>query len=258
MTSPRYFTITFLIATLVLLSSGRAAPLQAETVNCTSIDTLPAVISALGVYCFTNNLTTSISSGTAISITANNVVLDLNGFKLDGSGGGAGTTANGIAAFNRRNITIKNGTVKGFKTGISLLDGGASQGHVVEDIRADHNTIAGIQVDGRGNLIRNNQVVGTGGGTCCGTGTAAVGIRADGTGPRVLNNDVIDTTSPGDVASRGIQFPSSVVGGLAVNNRISNADIYIEFLTGATGKYRDNLTFGNGEIDGGTDAGNNN
>lgn len=233
-----------------------AAPARAETVNCTPILALPAVITEQGVYCFTGDLATAITSGNAIDIQTNNVVLDLNGFKLGGLGAGLGTVANGIFAFNRQNLTIKNGTVRGFMSGIALF--GTGQGHVVEDIRADHNTIRGIVVEGTGNLIRNNQVIATGGGTCCGTGTAAVGIRAAGTGPRVLNNDVIDTTSPGDVASRGIQFPALVTGGLAVNNRITNADIPIEYDLSSNGKYRDNLTFGTGGFEGGTDAGNNN
>jgi hypothetical protein len=197
------------------------------------------------------------TSGVAIAITGNNVVLDLNGFKLDGNGGLA-TTAIGIAGDDRRNVTIKNGTVRGFMTGISLSDSGVSQGHVVEDIRADHNTITGIFVSGRGILIRHNLVIATGGGTCCGTGTAAIGITAGGIGPRVLDNDVIDTNSPGDVGSRGIDFRASVVGGLAVNNRITNADTSIFYDDTATGKYRDNLTGGAGGYFGGTSAGNNN
>jgi hypothetical protein len=252
----RYYVVTFVIATVVLVSNGSATPLKAETINCTAVIALPAVINAPGIYCFTNSLTTSITSDAAITIDSNNVVLDLNGFSLSGSGGLA-TTAMGILAFDRRNITIKNGTVFGFMRGISLLDNGASQGHIVEDIRADHNTIMAIGVDGLGTLIRNNLVFATGGGTCCGPGIDAVGIRAGGSGARVINNDVIDTTSPGDVASRGIQFSSSVVGGLAVNNRITNADISIEFDDAATGKYRDNLTVGRGGFLGGTDAGNN-
>jgi hypothetical protein len=197
------------------------------------------------------------TSGVAIAITSNNVVLDLNGFKLDGNGGGLATTATGIAGGDRRNVTVKNGTVRGFMTGISLSDNGVSQGHVVEDIRADHNTLTGISVSGRGILIRNNLVIATGGATCCGGGVAAVGIGAGGIGARVLNNDVIDTTSPGDVGSRGIDFRGSVVGGLAVNNRITNADTSIFYDDTATGKNRDNLTGGFGGYFGGTDAGNN-
>ena len=190
-------------------------------------------------------------------IQANNVVLDLNGFKLGGLAAGRATTTNGIFADNRQNITIKNGTIRGFFRGIRLSDTGASQGHVVEDIRADQNTRLGINVEGSGILVRNNQVVATGGCQVCGANANASGIEVFGAGPRVLNNDVIHTFKQGGGISRGIVFGSSVNAGLAVNNRITEADIGIEFHN--TGKFRDNLTFDvTTAFMGGTDAGNNN
>src|SRR5450756_2016927 len=87
------------------------APAQAETVNCTAITALPAVITVQGIYCFTGDLTTAMTIGSAIDIQTNNVVLDLNGFKLGGLAAGPGTLASGIFANNRQNITIRNGTV---------------------------------------------------------------------------------------------------------------------------------------------------
>ena len=132
---------------VVALSLGGARA-GAETKNCTAIGTVPAVITVQGIYCFTDNLGTSTTSGNAIDIQTNNVVLDLNGFKLGGLAAGPGTLAQGIHALNRQNITVKNGTVRGFYQGIVLEDAGASQGHVIEDIRADQNTVTGIAVFG--------------------------------------------------------------------------------------------------------------
>jgi copper-binding protein NosD len=184
------------------------------------------------------------------------VILDLNGFKLGGLAAGPGTLAQGIHALNRQNITIKNGTVRGFYQGIVLENAGASQGHVIEDIRADLNTVTGIAVWGTGNIIRNNQVVSTGGTTLSANADAA-GIYVEGDGPRVINNDVITTVKQGTGTSRGIYTQSST-GVLAVNNRITAADVGIAYST-STGKYRDNLTFAvTTPFSGGTDAGNNN
>ena len=253
MKTKRNYRVGSSIAALVLISTGWSAPLAAETANCTAITALPAIIGEQGVYCLTATLSTDMTSGNAITILSNNVVLDLKGFALANSAG-LGTNAIGIGAVDGRNITIRNGTVRGFLTAIYLVDTGKSQGNVVEDMRVDRNRLFGILAAGRGNVIRNNYVIGTGGSTCCGPGMWAIGISVLGNSPRVLNNDVIDTTSPGDVASRGIRF-SSGVGGIAVNNRISGADIAIDFDLSATGKYRDNLTFDG--IYGGTDAGNN-
>ena len=233
-----------------------ATPAQAETVNCTPITALPAVITVQGIYCFTGHLNTAITSGFAIDIQTNNVVLDLNGFKLGGLAAGSGTNAIGIYALNRQNITIKNGTVRGFFYGILLETVGASQGHVVEDIRADQNTFNGIQVQGSGNIVRNNQVVATGGSTVFGPNADAFGIVVTGAGPRALNNDVITTVKQGTGKAWGIKINSGLQGGFVVNNRITGADNGIDI--DGPGTYRDNLIREvTTPFTGGTDAGNN-
>src|SRR5262245_63933691 len=91
---------------------------RAETVNCTAVTALPAVIDSSGVYCLTGSLITSMTSGTAIDIQASNVVLDLNGFRLDGTSAGQATSAIGIHSGTAENITVRNGIVRGFSVGI--------------------------------------------------------------------------------------------------------------------------------------------
>jgi hypothetical protein len=211
---------------------------RAETINCVPITVVPVTITVQGIYCFTQHLNSGSTTGNAIDIQTNNVILDLNGWKLGGLAAGLGTQANGIYADNRANITIKNGTVRGFYEGIRLNDSsGASLGHVVENIRADQNTHVGIEVAGRGSLIRNNQVVLTGGSTLT---LQALGILVSGTGTRVLNNDVIDTYSLDALQAEGIYLSAS--NALVVNTRITNASVGIHFA--GSGKYRDNLTTG--------------
>jgi hypothetical protein len=247
-------------AVLLVLLAGvlGAAPARAETVACTPITVLPAVITVQGIHCFTGNLATAMTSGNAIEIQTNNVVLDLNGFKLGGLAAGFFTTAIGIHALDRQNLTIKNGTIRGFLYGIALQDAGASQGHVVEDLRADQHTFVGIRVVGAGVIVRNNQVVATGGTTAFGLDMDAVGILVTGHGPRVLNNNVSTTVKQGTGMASGIRL-ASVTDGLVVQNRITEADTGIEYSGSSTGKYRDNLTFGvTTPFSGGTDAGNNN
>jgi len=247
------------VMSVMLVWAVGAAPVRAETVNCTAITALPAVITVQGLYCFTGHLATNIVSGDAIDIQTNNVVVDLNGFKLGGLAAGPGTTANGIHALDRQNITIKNGTVRGFLKGILLESTGTSQGHVVEDVRADQNTLTGMEVDGAGNIVRNNQVVATGGTTTLGANASAQGIMILGNGARVLNNDVINTVKQGTGTAIGIHF-NGATSSFAVNNRITVADFGIDCTSGATGKYRDTLTFGVTTPATGTctDAGNNN
>jgi hypothetical protein len=92
-------------------------PARAETVKCRAIRALPAIITVQGVYCLRSDLSTAITSGSAIDIRTNNVGRDLNGFKLGGVDAGPGTEAWGIYASNRQNIAIENGTVRGFYRG---------------------------------------------------------------------------------------------------------------------------------------------
>jgi nitrous oxidase accessory protein NosD len=246
---------------------------QSETTECTVISSLPYVISTQGNYCLKGHLATGMTSGNAITINTNNVVIDLNGYKLGGLGAGHSTTADGIYAYQRQNITIRNGTVRGFYKGIYIEDTGSystSQAHLVEDIRADMNTAVGIDVRGRGNMIRNNQVVDTGESIPADT---ALGISIMGPGNRVINNDVYETVAGGSHAAFGIYFftadggvveknrignatlPSSGTSNginiyssnnvLITNNRITTMDSGIYYQPGSTsGKYRDNLTSG--------------
>jgi len=271
---------------LVLLTLLLTAPgAWAETIDCTAITTLPYVITVQGIYCLTGNLATSMASGNAIEIQTNNVVIDLNGWKLGGLAAGAGTNTHGIYAFKRKNITIRNGTIRGFVKGIWLDDAhpyGTSQGHLIEDIRADQNTAIGFLVIGRGNIVRRNQVVDTGGST---TSTWAHGIMLFGNGARALNNDISGTAATSSGQANGLYIDGVVgavvegnriddvssvtgqaygmyiwrsLGVLAAGNRITRADWGIRYnLSG--GKYKDNLTSSvTTPFTGGTDAGGNN
>ncbi|APH73921.1 hypothetical protein BSQ44_23005 [Aquibium oceanicum] len=134
----------------------------AETTLCTEITSVPVTIKAQGIYCFKKDLTSSVASGNIIQINASNVTIDMNGRKLGGFTAGANTQAVGIAATNRRNITLRNGTVQGFRRGI-VIDGTTdSTGYVLEDLRIEGNTQTGIEVGGTNGIVRNNLVTNTG------------------------------------------------------------------------------------------------
>lgn len=268
----------------VVALSALSTSLQAETTQCTVINTIPYVINTQGVYCFKQHLATDITSGNAITINTNNVVIDMNGFKLGGLIAGPTTEAVGIYGFDRQNITIRNGSIRGFIRGIFLAGTSPyddSQGHLIEGVRADGNTRVGIAVEGRGSVIRGNQVVQTGGTTHF---SDVAGILVRGTGVEMIDNSISETveesgelsygvlatsangaviegnrvsnTDLGAGTSYGVQVTSSD-GVSVVNNRLSNVDTGVRF-TSSTGKYRDNLTNGvTTPFSGGTDAGGN-
>jgi len=201
-------TGTLLIAALTL-------PVHAETVDCTPVTSLPATIDTQGIYCLTGNLATAQTSGNAITITANNVTLDLNGWKVGGQAAGTATAANGIYS-TANNVTIKNGIVRGFHYGIYL----GGRGSVVQDMLVDNNTEDGIYVTGSGAVIEHNQVIDTGGSTLS-SNMYARGILANGNGSRVSDNTVSGVTSSGTASALGIVLGSS--DGTIRDNVVSNA-----------------------------------
>lgn len=131
--------------------------------NCTgTIASVPTVISTQGVWCLKSDLATSISVGTAILVSANNVIIDCNGFKLGGLGAGMSTSALGIESYMRMNLTVRDCNVRGFRIGI-LLNGGS--GHVIEDNRIEASRQIGVFAYTDGALIRGNRIMDTGGAT---------------------------------------------------------------------------------------------
>ena len=263
--------------TLVLaaiLAATLPPSLHAETIACTEITSLPKTITSAGIYCLKQHLTTSITSGAAIGIDANNVVLDLNGFRLDGTSAGTATQATGIwISSGRYNTVVSNGTVRGFMNGIYVWDG---WNHLLEDLLVSANRCSGVWIIADRSILRDSRILNTGGATVSGGGNTctAVAVNISGDSDRVSGNDIVDvegTESRGidvqgdtatidgnrvDDAERGI----SVWGANALldENRIQNTTYGVMFWSGS-GKYRGTLTFDvTNPYAGGTDAGDNN
>lgn len=95
---------------------GPIAPTGPSTLNIQAIGDLPYTITQPGSYVLTSNLiqcsACPITPSDAITIDANNVTLDLNGFSLVGD---AANSVSGIVVnAGRSNITIRHGIVRGF------------------------------------------------------------------------------------------------------------------------------------------------
>ncbi len=116
----------------------------------TPITSLPYVISAPGVYYLCGNLAGSASGG--ITISADNVVLDLRGFTLTGD-----TLSAGIMVGAYRNIEIRNGTVASFDVGVNLQSATFSR---VLNLSVVNNANDGVQL-GDDCLAQNVRVSGS-------------------------------------------------------------------------------------------------
>ena len=262
---------------------GPQGPPGPDSSACVMITSLPFQITAPGKYCLNSNLSTS-TSGSAITIAADSVVLDLNGFNISGAPAGPGSHANGIIVLERKTITIRNGTVSGFYNGI-FLSGSNSAWGVIEKMRIQDVTFQAIRVEGKGHIVRNNNVVNTTGNPDAATGGngSSVAIGAFGSRNTIINNDIVDTVAVGTGIGVGINLNASDLsvvennrivntGGpvnpfavfigsstnvLAVGNRIIGAQIGIAY-SNSTGSFRDNLALGCiTPYQGGTNAGNN-
>jgi nitrous oxidase accessory protein NosD len=180
-----------LLASLAFPQSARAAR---SYDNCTGfITSLPAVVGTSGTWCLKQDLTTSITTGHAITITANDVTIDCNDFSLDGRSAGAGTQTIGIYTDSTRRETVRHCHVVGFLTGINFINQlSTAGGHLVEDNFVDSNTLTGIGVSGDGSIVRRNRVFNTGGSTSLVGSANAIGVAG--------TVDVLDNTISGVVA----------------------------------------------------------
>jgi hypothetical protein len=192
--------------------------------NCSGyIDSVPATIATQGTWCLRDDLSTAMTSGNAIEIQTHNVTIDCNGFKLGGLAAGPASGAYGIMATgDRRNVTVRNCTIRGFWIGIVLSGGGA----LVEDNLLDLNLTRGIEVGGQHNLVQRNHVLDTGCSFCAystaihvtgdaidnivsgmasgATNTYPVGIYLDGIGTVARGNRVQGLVVNGEGNAMGI------------------------------------------------------
>lgn len=125
----------------------------------------PVLINAPGRYVLTSNLDLSVSpdpaNTDAIQITADDVTVDLNGFRIVGpadcsdlpespcTGTGSGI---GIHTLSQLGTVVKNGTIRGMGDhGVGLENSHAS---IVQDVRAISNGGSGIFADGSARVMK--------------------------------------------------------------------------------------------------------
>jgi parallel beta-helix repeat protein len=128
----------------------------------------PYVITQPGSYKLSGNLVVSAANTRGIDIMASNVSIDLNGFTISGpvtcTGFGSsiscvGIGGTGISALSSRiNVAVRNGSVVGFATGISL---GGNFNNLVQEVQASGNSFDGLVVSN--GLVRRNTASGNGG-----------------------------------------------------------------------------------------------
>jgi len=162
-------------------------------------------ISKSGSYIVVKNLRASArTNGNCITIHADFVTLDLNGFTLTGLGNDTGYGVSDYGYIVRQGIVVRNGKVTKFSTGIRLY---GCMGAIIENISAVSNDQNGIET-GLFNIVRGSTAVGNKlNGISIGSGSLATGNTA-------AQNE------------NGMYFdcPCNVIGNTAFNNTSSNYD----------------------------------
>lgn len=161
----------FAVATAVILGGSIVGPPRASAANITCGDTIVAST--------TLDADLSCIGTDAIRIGADNVTLDLGGHTVSGSAIGIGVTVNG-----RQNVTVRNGSIIGFFTGVWVENTGGStlsnlvvtdtagpaiyltnsNGNHVTDVAVSNSAHNGISLvaDSDENTVRNCTVHGAG------------------------------------------------------------------------------------------------
>jgi hypothetical protein len=188
----------------VLLAGSQAARADHGRDSCTGfITSVPAVISTQGTWCLKQDLSAANTSGSAIDIQANAVIIDCNGFRLIG-----GTNIWGISnSTNGANIKIRRCNIQNFSRGISLAGG---SGHTIEDNRIDGCISLGIFINSNDSVVRRNWVFNT----HAGNANSATGIFAEG------SVDLLDNIVSGVTGSNveGIEALGPASGRIAGNS----------------------------------------
>jgi hypothetical protein len=132
-------------------ANSKLDAVDAKAEKRTPISSAPFTISSSGSYYLTQNLV--VSTGTAITIAASRVSLDLNGFTITSTS----ATPNGTGVFvngDLRDITIQNGSIAGTVThnGSAFTGGGfqngISFGGTPSGVRVANVSVSGCGTDG--------------------------------------------------------------------------------------------------------------
>ncbi|MHA3770489.1 hypothetical protein ACXR0O_03010 [Verrucomicrobiota bacterium sgz303538] len=254
----------------------------------TPITTLPATIKKPGIYVIKKDLNFKLATGAAITITANNVILDLGGHVLSNSLASTATStptaAIGVSSSGPINVTVRNGRIVGFDDGVNLTSSDPGE-LVAEHLQVNDCSHTGISINGDQVEVRECRLRNIG----IATAPSNVwGILITASTSYVGDNEVYNMTSNA-TAARGIQVISQALGIVARNrvinkaviggsfgiicfnnsnpnaanvangNYVANWSTGICFASGSPGKYMDNLTVNcTTAFSGGTSVGSNN
>lgn len=188
-------------------------------------------INAAGAYALTHNL--NCPAGTAVTISASNVTLDLGGYSI--SGAGTGTIGINIDP-GLTQIVIRNGRIRGYETGIRLqcdfLFGSRIDGVDLTELTVVNNRKYGVDVCTADNVdLANSRVVGT-----SGTPGFGIGVNAFSADNLILVSSAVRNSAASgividggdDALVTGVSVTGFFGSGIQANGADADSDITIE------------------------------
>jgi parallel beta-helix repeat protein len=178
-------------------------------------------------YVLTSDLVLASADSDGV-IVAEGSTLDLNGFAITGPITCSGTPivcagdGNGFAIMAFSRSTVRNGAVRGMRSGVNLQ----GRGHLVENVAIEHNGAGGVNGVGEGAIVRGCRVArNEGGGISLSNGHGALvtgntvtsntsaGIGLSGAGGLVERNTIVGNTGVGIAVSATTGFGGNVITG---------------------------------------------
>jgi hypothetical protein len=199
--------------------------------GCRLIEIIPILIEESGRYCLSPTPRYNADElRSAIVVKADDVTIDLGGRVLAGPRQPDRITE-GIYSAGYRNLTVMNGTIEGFMSGIQIAPplhepslGGSYRftGLTIAD-----SSSRGIAVElgkQRGNVTITDSVIRRTGGSTLVQDASAIGIEISGaSGCRIEDSQVLDTMPVGDGDGVAISMSGGNQGCLIQKNRLANS-----------------------------------
>src|ERR1700758_190755 len=199
----------------------------AQGVVATPITTVPFTITASGNYFLPANLAVNMATGSAITVNASEVIIDLNGRSLINVA--PSNQANGVFVNDQVDVTVQNGDIVGFGIGVYFSPNSADNNrkNTAANLRLDNNTIGVASVSGHSNWVKDSIIDG---------GSVGIFFQEEN-GSRAENNILeeqagVELNRSGvalvSVGSFGVLFDNNLVakGSAAVGQQMSGTDKY--------------------------------
>ena len=225
----RNIIVSIMATGLALLPLTSANAFEtAQGVVATPILAVPFTITVSGNYYLPANITTNLATGSAITINASEVILDLNGRSLINVA--PSNQANGVFVNDQVDVTVQNGDIVGFGIGVYFSPNSADNNrkNTAANLRLDNNLIGVTSVSGHSNWVKDSIIDG-----------GSVGIFFDqDLGSRAENN-ILEEQVGVELNTTGVALVSAgSLGVLFDNNEVSKGSAAVGQIMSGTDKYR--------------------